>query len=118
MLIPCILSAKNYKYSSVHIFEQGTDYFSIDKSIVNNQAGRISINGNSLTIDHKRYSLRHFKRGKGLYKSKGCFFRLVYSSGTLVGLQQWKYGRIYSYDIADENTIITTNSERVKKPVL
>jgi len=104
MLIPVALFGKNYKYGKLIIASKGNDNISMDKTIVRELHGNISLNGTLLRIDNKNYKLKSIK-GENMYKAKGRIFKLIYVADNLAYIELYNYDKVYSYcinDVTDE----------------
>lgn len=103
MLLPATLFAKNYKYGKLIIASKGNDNISMDKTIVRESQGNISLEGKFLRIDNRHYKLKAIK-GENLYKANGRIFRLLYSGDNLAYVEIFNYDKVYSYciNVTDE----------------
>jgi len=104
LLLPSLLFAKEYQYKKVRIQFCGGDNFGIDKVVTNNEAGNISIVGNTLKIDGKTYELKHCRQ-KNLYKAKGLKFKLDYQDKVLCNVEISSFSKISKYIIMDNSGI-------------
>lgn len=103
MLFPLAVFGKNYKYAKLIIASKGNDNISMDKTIVRESQGNISLEGKFLRIDNKHYKLKPIK-GENMYKANGHVFKLVFSGDNLAYVELFNYDKVYSYciNVTDE----------------
>lgn len=104
MLLPVITSAETYNYGKVISLSKGSDNFGFDLVKKQDNAGIISMEGDYVNIDGKKYEL-NTQEAPNLYKSKNCSLEFVYKSGVLAMVKLFKSNKVVCYVISQDQSL-------------
>lgn len=110
MILPLAVFGNNYKYSKVISLDKGSDNFSFDHIKELDNAGKITVDDNSISIDGKKYELKadqSLTNTENVYKSKKCTFELVYKEGELAMVKVMRYNQTVCYVITGDKSLAT-----------